>query len=65
MWIWIIIIVAIIGGIWGYFSSDGDAGAATSSGAAGGCIAAGCLGRLALTAISILAILWLFDAIFG
>lgn len=32
---------------------------------AGGCLAASCLGRLAIAAITIIAILWLFNLLFG
>jgi hypothetical protein len=66
MWLWIIIIAAIIGALFSGCSSDSDnAGEDAARGAlAGGCLAAGCLLRLAITAICILAILWLFFAIF-
>lgn len=67
MWIWIIIIAVIIGAIFGASSSeDGEKGAGAASGAfAGGMMAIGCLARLALAAISIFLIIWLFGAIFG
>ena len=42
MWIWIIVIAVVIGGIWGYLNSNGDAGDAFGGAAAGGCLAAGC-----------------------
>lgn len=62
MWIWVIIIGAIIGAIIGLCCNDGDA---ASGAAAGGCMAAGCLIRIALAAIGILIILWLFGVLFG
>lgn len=67
MWIWIIIIAVIIGAIFGASSSeDGEKGAGAASGAfAGGMMAIGCLVRLALAAISILIILWLFSLLFS
>ncbi|MBQ7420857.1 MAG: hypothetical protein IJV27_01730 [Prevotella sp.] len=65
MWIWIIVIAAIIGGIYGFISSEGDSGEAAGGAMAGGCMAAGCLTRLAIAAIGIILILWLFGLIFG
>lgn len=67
MWIWIIIIAVIIGAIFGASSSeDGEKGAGAASGAfAGGMMAIGCLARLALAAISILIIMWLFSLLFS
>lgn len=65
MWIWIIIIAAVVGGLMGFFGSDGDGSEATGGAMAGGCLAASCLGRLALTALGIILVLWLFSAIFG
>lgn len=65
MWIWIIIIAVIIGGLIGFFGSDGDGSEAASGAMAGGCLAASCLGRLAIAALGILFVLWLFGTIFG
>lgn len=68
MWLWIIIIAIVIGAILGaiFGSKDDDAGSGAASGAmAGGCLAIGCLGRLALWGICIIIGLWLLNAIFG
>lgn len=65
MWFWIIIIAVIIGGAIAYFSGDGNVDDLFAGGMAGGCLAGDCLVRLAIAAISIMAILWLFDVIFG
>lgn len=64
MWIWIIIIAVIIGAAVGYFNS-GEKEDAVGGALTGGCMAASCLGRLAITAISIIVILWLFSLLFG
>ncbi len=68
MWIWVIVIAVVIGGIIGLFSSRGgeSAGENARNGAmAGGCMAAGCLWRIFLVGISIVIILWLFKILFG
>lgn len=65
MWIWIIVIAVVIGGIWGYLSSNGDAEDAFGGAAAGGCMAAGCLFRLLIAGLGIFLIVWLFGAVFG
>ena len=67
MWIWIIIGAVIIGAIIGFFASEGESkGTDAAQGAmAGGCMAVGCLGRIALVAITIMIILWLFGKLFG
>lgn len=65
MWFWIIVAAVVIGGILGFISSDGDSSEAASGAMAGGCMAASCLVRLAMAAIGILLILWLFGTIFG
>lgn len=67
MWLWIIIGAVVIGGIFGFLSSDSDSkgGDAASGALAGGCMAVGCLGKLAFAALGILLVLWLFGAIFG
>lgn len=65
MWIWIIIIAVVVGALWGFLSSDDDKGGSATEGAMmGGCMAVGCLMKLALTALTIIAILWLFGALF-
>ena len=66
MWIWIILGACIIGAIIGYVNSDGnDSGSEVVQGAlAGGCMAANCLVRLAIAAIIIIGILWLFGVVF-
>lgn len=55
MWIWVIVIACIIGGLIGFIGSDGqNAGSDAAGGAlAGGCMAAGCLVRIAIAALSI------------
>ena len=65
MWFWIIIAAIVLGGIYGFISSDGDSSEAAGGAMAGGCLAAGCLARLAIAAIGIRLILWLFGALFG
>ena len=66
MWIWIIVGACVIGAILGLLGSNGKNSAedAASGAFAGGCMAVGCLLRLALAAITILLVLWLFNAIF-
>lgn len=65
MWIWIIIIAAVIGAIWGSINDDGKGEGAAAGGCAGAMLAGNCLFRLAITAISIIAVIWLFGVIFG
>lgn len=65
MWIWIIIIAVIIGAAIAYFNGDGKKEDALAGGMAGGCMAGNCLLQLAIAAISIIAVLWLFNIIFG
>lgn len=65
MWFWIIVIAVIVGAIWGWLSSDGKSDGAVNGGCMGGMAAMGCLFRLAMAAIGIIIILWLFEAIFG
>ena len=63
MWIWIIIIAIVIGAVIGFISS-GKSEDALQGAMTGGCLAASCLGRLAIVALGILFILWLFSVIF-
>lgn len=65
MWIWILIIAVIIGGIWGWLNGDGSGDDALSGAMAGGCLAGNCLFRLLLAGLTILFILWLFNLMFG
>lgn len=65
MWIWIIIIACIIGALIGAANGENKSEDAVTGAMAGGCIAAGCLWRIALTAIGILLVLWIFCALFG
>lgn len=65
MWFWIIVIAAIIGALWGYFSGNGDEGGAAAGGCMGAMFAGSCLFRLAITALCIIGIIWLFGVIFG
>lgn len=64
MWIWIIIIAVVIGAIFG-FTQSGKGEDAAAGALAGGCLATSCLGRIAITAICILIVLWLFGLLFG
>lgn len=64
MWIWIIIIAVIIGAIIG-FAQNGEKEDAVDGAMAGGCLAASCLMRLAIAALIIIGILWLFGVLFG
>lgn len=65
MWIWIIVIVAIIGALWGYFNDDGSSEGAAAGGCMGAMFAGGCLMRIAIAAICIIGVLWLFGVLFG
>jgi hypothetical protein len=63
MWIWVLIIFAIVGAILGALSDDKD-------GAAGGCLAGlfaggGCLVQILIGGLSILFVIWLFGVLFG
>lgn len=67
MWLTILIIVIIVGAIWGFLSSnDGE----RKSGAAGGALVGlmGCgyiLFQILLAGLGILIVIWLFSALFG
>jgi len=63
MWFWIIIIVAVIGGIIGYMT-EGKSEDALSGALSGGCLAAGCIARIAFCALCIIIVLWLFSVLF-
>lgn len=65
MWIWVIIIAVIAGGIISACSSDGEKGDALGGAMAGGCMAMGCLARIAFTAAIIIGVLWLAKILFG
>lgn len=67
MWIWLIIIAAIIGGIIGILGSkDGKRGEAAVSGAVtGGMGCAYLLFQLFCWGIGVLLLIWLFSVIFG
>lgn len=63
MWIWILIIFAVVGAILGASSGDKD-------GALGGCLSGlftggSCLVQIFIWGISIAFIIWLFGALFG
>lgn len=64
MWFWIIVIAVVIGAIIG-FAHDGKGEDAAAGAFTGGCMAAGCLVRLAMAALGILVVLWLFGVLFG
>lgn len=64
MWFWIIVIAVVIGAIIG-FAQDGKGEDAAAGAFTGGCMAAGCLVRLAMAALGILVVLWLFGVLFG
>ena len=67
MWLWAIIIAAIIGCLIGYFSSkDGERGGSAVSGAVtGGMGCAYLLFQLFCWGVGIMLMLWLFSAMFG
>lgn len=67
MWIWIIIIAAAIGAIFGFINSEnGEEGDGVAGGAMVGVfMAIGCLARIAIAVLSILFVLWLFGQLFG
>lgn len=64
-WLWVILVVGIIGAIIGYFSSNGDKGeaAAAGVGAAMGC--GSVIFQIFLTVLSIAIVFWLFGCLFG
>lgn len=62
MWIWIIIGGCILGAILGAISSDNNA---AEGAIAGGCMAADCLLRLLVAALSIFFVIWIFNLIFS
>ncbi len=67
MWIWIIVIAVVIGGLIGFFSSNdsSEAGGNAIGGAmAGGCMAVGCLWRILLIGLGVIFVLWLFGLLF-
>ena len=59
MWIWVIIIAIAIGAFFGYANSG------KSEDAVGGAMAGGCIGRIAIAALGIILILWLFNLLFS
>ncbi len=65
MWFWIIVIAAIIGAVISYITENGKEGSAAAGGCMGALFAGNCLLQLAITAISIIAVIWLFGVIFG
>lgn len=65
MWIWIIVIAVIIGALVGFFNGDGNSDDALGGALAGGCMAGSCLVRIAIAAIGIIIVLWLFGFLFG
>lgn len=65
MWIWVIVIAVVIGAVIGLISSGGNLEEALKGGAGAGCVVGGCLIRIAIAAISIIVILWLFGLLFG
>lgn len=64
MWIWIIIAAVVIGGIIGLANDDSGEGCLGGA-LTGGCMASSCLWQILITGISILIVIWLFNAIFG
>lgn len=58
-------IAVIVGAAIAYFGGEGKAEDALSGAMAGGCLAGNCLVRILLAALCILAILWLFNLLFG
>lgn len=66
-WLIIIVVVAAIGGLIGYFASnDGERGEGALQGAVGGAMGCGyLLFQLFLWGAGIALLIWLFSAIFG
>lgn len=66
MWIWVLIICAVIGAIIGMCGSDNkEKGEGAVSGAAAGCMTGGyCLLQVLIAFVSIAVIFWLFDLLF-
>ena len=63
MWIWILVIFAVVGAILGAVANGKE-------GAVGGCLAGlftggSCLLRILIVGLSILLIIWLFGVLFG
>lgn len=65
MWIWVVVIAVIIGAGVGFFGGDGKSEDALEGAMAGGCMAGHCLFRVAIAAISIIVVIWLFGMLFG
>lgn len=67
MWIWIIIAVAVIGGIYGYLSSEnGEKGENAFAGAVTGGVGCGIiLMHIFVWGAGIMLLLWLFGSLFG
>ncbi len=67
MWIWVVVTVAVIGGILGFvFSDKNDKGEGAAQGAtAGGCMALSCIMQIALTLFSVWLLFKLGQWLFG
>lgn len=67
MWIWVIIAFAVIGAIIGFLGSDKDSKGEDAVGGAmaGGCAGGYCLLQIAIGALGIFFIIWLFGLLFG
>ena len=67
MWLTVLIIAIIVGGIWGYLSSsDGDrTGGAIGGAFTGGMGCAYVLFKIFIWGLGIVFLLWLFGALFG
>jgi hypothetical protein len=65
MWLYVIVIAVIIGAVIGYFGGDGNTDDAFEGAMAGGCMAGSCLLRIAIAALGIIFIIWLFGVLFG
>jgi len=61
----IILVVAVIGWIYGYFSSGGDSGEATETAMGAGIGCGYIIFQIFLAGLGIIITLWLFGAIFG
>ena len=64
MWFWIIIIAIAIGAFFG-FATSGKSEDSVGGAVAGGCMAAGCIIRIALAALGIIIVFWLFSLLFS
>ncbi|MCD8303838.1 MAG: hypothetical protein LUC86_03285 [Prevotellaceae bacterium] len=67
MWFWVVVIIAVIGGVLGFLLSDGKDKVGDTLGGClgGGLLAAGCVWRILLAGLGIFIVIWLFKFLFG